>query len=35
MEYTIVGIMTIGFLTLIGNYLLTLKEKKLARDNDE
>jgi hypothetical protein len=35
MEYTIVGIMTIGFLILIGNYLLTLKEKKLARDNDE
>jgi hypothetical protein len=34
MEYTIVGIMGILFITWVGNLLLDLKKKKM-RDEDE
>tara|TARA_R110001583_G_scaffold85359_4_gene223665 strand:+ start:889 stop:999 length:111 start_codon:yes stop_codon:yes gene_type:complete len=35
MEYVIVGVMSIGFITIFGNYILGLKQKWMMRDKDE
>jgi len=35
MDYTIIGLIGIVFIICVGNYLLTIKEKKVLRDKDE
>ena len=35
MDYTIIGLIGIVFILILGNHLLSIKEKNLLRDNDE
>lgn len=35
LSYTIVGLLSIGLIAILGNYLLTIKEKRIRCEKNE